>query len=175
MSLFSLIRHSRLNHALRTRFATRGYYSYPRPIPIKLPEGYDSFLPLVLSYNNLDITKFRGTQYLATTRSEDGSSATPEHIVPFFLSNLGGPQQQPLGFLRPKVVNALEEYQKQQPDSPFDLKYSPKSSGRQLMSVAFTTMVNIGGSVVRTKRMEMLVEEWKDDNPFGDILLGENL
>lgn len=174
MSLFSLIRHSRQHYALRTRFYTRGYYSHPRPIPIKLPEGYDSLLPLVLSCNNLDITKFPDPQYLVTTRSKNSNNTAPETVVPFFLSNSEGPQQ-PLGFLRPAVAKALEDYQKQELDSPFDLEYATGPSGRQLMSVAFTKTVNDGGNVVRTRRIGVVVEEWKGKNPFRDIPLGESL
>lgn len=128
-----------------------------------------------MSCNNLDITKFPDAQYLVTTRGEDGNNTMSENVVPFFLSNSGGPQQQPLGFLRPAVAKALEDYQKQEPDSPFNLNYSTGSSGRQLMSVAFMKTVNNGGNVVRTRRMGIVVEEWKDKNLFRDILLGESI
>jgi len=157
---------------------SRSYHSERVPAPLRLPPGFPSLLPLVLSCSNLLLRPRdpNGT-YSVSTRTSNGGITDEESATAFFLSRPGCSEarQRPIGFLRKEVSNALEkdhERQKHQTSkSPWDLQYS---SSNELTSVSFAPWVNQGGRYTRTSHLERLVREWKDELVFEDILRGQS-
>jgi hypothetical protein len=88
------------------------------------------------------------------------------------------PECQPIGWLRPKVVEALkkdhETELRRNQRSPWQLQYASESDGVPL-SVAFASWINAEGKQQRTLHMERLVKEWRQEQLFTDILRGQLL
>lgn len=150
------------------------------PAPLKLPPGFTSLLPLILSSNNLvlpgDPSWPANERYSTGTvgsRTEDRAVTLTETVVPFFLShNHASDGGQRLGYLRPAVVRALsEDHEELAARSPWDMQLSDAGN---VASVSFTSRVNGEGQSSRTQHMERIVKGWKDRKMFADILGGEH-
>ena len=157
---------------------SRSYHSICVPAPLRLPPGFPSLLPLVLSCNNLLLhPRDPNGTYSVSTRTRNGGIIDEESATAFCLSRPGCSEarQAPIGFLRKEVSSALEkdhERQKYQTSkSPWDLQYS---SSNELTSISFAPWVNQGGRYTRTSHLERLVREWKDELVFEDILRGQS-
>ncbi|GLB41827.1 putative protein with domain of unknown function (DUF4743) [Lyophyllum shimeji] len=171
--------------ALRTQRSS--YHAERRPIPLKLPAGHSTLLPLVLSCSNLVLQEVPGTiipRYIVGSRTEDGSVHSEETVVPFLLSNPGtspnaSPEERrPVGFLRKEVTEAIVSDHTtslfSELASPWDVQYSASSrqTGTLPESISFAPWVNMEGETSRTKHIQGLVKRWRSQGMFADILRG---
>ena len=85
-------------------------------------------------------------------------------------------QELPIGFIRPKVVSALEVDHNKFLDSgipsSWDFQYF-KDSPSDLKSIVFSQWVSEGGQYSRTAQIVRLVSEWRKQNTFDDIFRGQ--
>lgn len=153
------------------------YHNERPPAPLRLPSGYHSLLPLICSSSNLVLPNgpWQGkNQHFVGSRAPDGSIVGEEIVIPFFISRLTSPEHDPVGFLRPEVTAALErdhrKYIETGAKSPWDIHYCHT----KLESVSFAPWVNAGGKYLRTMHMERLINEWKQEKVFTDILRGDD-
>jgi hypothetical protein len=132
-----------------------------------------SLLPLVLSASNLLISPgpYGNPEAVHTlrTRTDDERSAMKEILVPFFVSKPAF-HSQPVGFLRPQVLHALQAADSQEREfgnlSPWCLYNSASRKAEGPWAVSFADWVNERGAEARTNHINSLLETWRKKNTF---------
>lgn len=161
---------------------------------IRYPQGHTTLLPVIESCDNAKLPTGPFSQAWKSLRDKRlqrlRRAATPlDSIIPFFLrappqAQSDGnalddvdpeAQEQPIGFLRQDVLQAMKKHNLEQADQPiFDFLGGPDAP----WGVAFAEPLNDlkdprHAFALRTRAMTNMVENWRDAGLFPENLKGE--
>jgi hypothetical protein len=145
-----------------------------RPKPLVFPKRFQSVLPFLLACSNLQLP--RGPwgfqkKSLVFTRKSNRTLANREIIVSFFLDDMV-PFPNPVGFLRPEVADGLLRDDQAQSNAEGGSPWNISRSRGQAVSVSFSPSINKQGRSAREAVMKRLLDGWREDGSFRDILSG---
>lgn len=148
----------------------------------RYPDGRNTLVDIISACDNARLPVGPFSSDWKHARDEQNSKLTRpttplDLAIPFFVrppAAGGESQDQPIGFLRPDVAQAMKEYNSQQGDQPiFDFLGDKEDP----WGVAFTQALNDPDAehafALRTRAMNRMVEIWRDDGKFPENLKGE--